>query len=98
MDKKIHSANLLIKLTWMREHAAFRTTDCEINQVDWKTIDAYDYEFREQVMVEVLRFLLTGSSNVQLEDLLTLDDTELYAVILALGERFKYMELEENLK
>lgn len=95
-DKKIHSADILMKMTWMRDHPAFRTTDCEINQIDWAMIDSYEFSYQEGVMIEVLRFLLTGSSNAQLEDLLALNDTDLYAVILALGERFKIPEFEER--
>jgi hypothetical protein len=96
-DKKIHSAQMLIRHTFMNTHDAFKTTDCEIGQIDWDRILSAEYTKEEFILVSVLEFLLEGDSELQIKDLLELNENDQQAVILALNERFKMTSLEENL-
>jgi len=50
-------ASSLVKMTWLRDHPALVTTDLDINQIDWKTIDSYEWDRTQKVLVEVLRFI-----------------------------------------
>jgi hypothetical protein len=97
MDKKRHAAQMLIRHTFMNTHSAFRTTDCEIGQIDWDTILDGDYNRQEFILVSILEFLLEGDSDLQLKELLELNEDDQQAVILALNERFRLTALEENL-
>ena len=97
MDNKFHAAQMLIRHTFMNEHPAFNTTDCEVNQIDWEKINDGDYTKQEWILVQVLKFLLDDYCEIELPDLLALNDDDLQAVILSLSERFKNKALQENL-
>jgi hypothetical protein len=97
MDKKRHSAQILIRHTFMNTHDAFKTTDCEIGQIDWDTILQAEYTREEFILVNVLEFLLENDTDLQLTELLQLNEDDRQAVILALNERFRLTALEENL-
>ena len=90
-------ASSLVKMTWMRDHPAFITTDLDINQVDWKTIDKFDWTRTELVLVEVLRFINCGESLLRLSELnlLTLDEKKIVA--LSINMLYNDLGLEENL-
>ena len=96
-DKKLHAAEMLIRHTFMKEHPAFFTTDCEINRIDWDMINDGEYTKQEFILVQVLKFLLNDYCEIELPDLLTLNDDDLQAVMLSLSERFKNKEFQENL-
>jgi hypothetical protein len=81
----------------MDTHPAFSTTDCEVNIIDWDRIDGHDWSLKEQILVEVLRFITSDESNVQLEDLLTLTQLEQQAVLVSLNVALTTQSLEENL-
>jgi hypothetical protein len=95
--KRFQAASLLVRTTWMDTHPAFSTTDCEVNIIDWDRIDGYDWSLKEQILVEVLRFITSDESNVQLEDLLTLTQLEQQAVLVSLNVALTTQSLEENL-
>jgi hypothetical protein len=97
MDKKRHSAQILIRHTFMRDHDAFKTTDIEIGQIDWDRIINCEYSSDELILINVLEFLLEDSGEVFLTDLLELNDDDRQVVLLALHERFNAMPLQENL-
>jgi hypothetical protein len=97
MDKKRHSAQILIRHTFMRDHDAFKTTDIEIGQIDWDRILDYVYSEDELILINVLEFLLEDSGEVALPDLLELNSDDRQVVLLALHERFNAMPLQENL-
>jgi hypothetical protein len=97
MDKKRHAAQILMRHTFMNTHEAFKTTDCEIGQIDWDRILSYDYEQDQSLLVNILEFLLEDSGEVTLEDLLELNPDDRQVVILALQERFNPTQLQENL-
>ena len=96
-DKKLHAAQILMRHTFMNSHEAFRTTDCEINQIDWDKILDAEYSKEEWILVQILEFLLEDTCELDLQDLLTLNENDLQAVMLSLGERFKTTQLQENL-
>lgn len=96
-NKRFQAAHILVRTTWMDSHPALKTTDCEVNQIDWQAIDSYDWSLKEQILIEVLRFVTTNESNVQLEDLLTLSQIEQQAVLLSLTQVLSNYSLEENL-
>lgn len=81
----------------MDTHPAMQSTDCEVSQIDWLTIDSHDWSLKEQVLIEVLRFVTTNQSNVQLDDLLSLTQLEQHAVLLSLTQSLSSYSLEENL-
>jgi hypothetical protein len=96
-DKKLHAAQILMRHTFMNAHEAFRTTDCEINQIDWDKILDAEYSKEEWILVQILEFLLEDTCELDLQDLLTLNEDDLQAVMLSLSERFKATQLQENL-
>ena len=90
-------ASSLVKMTWMRDHPAFITTDLDINQVDWKTIDKFDWTRTELVLVEVLRFINFGESLLRLSELNLLTPDEKKIVALSINMLYNDLGLEENL-
>ena len=97
MDNKFHAAQMLIRHTFMNEHPAFNTTDCEVNQIDWEKILQSEYTKQQEILLEVLEFLIEGKSEMPISELLQLNDDDLQAVMLSLSEKFKPKELQENL-
>ena len=81
----------------MRDHPAFITTDLDINQVDWKTIDKFDWTRTELVLVEVLRFINCGESLLRLSELNLLTSDEKKIVALSINMLYNDLGLEENL-
>jgi hypothetical protein len=96
-DKKFHAAQILIRHTFMNEHEAFKTTDCEINQIDWDKIDDGEYTLNQWRLVQVLKFLLDHYCEFELSELNNLSEDDRQVVILALSERYSTKSLEENL-
>jgi hypothetical protein len=90
-------ASNLVKMTWMREHEAFITTDLDINRIDWKTIDAYEWTRTQTVLVEVLRFINCGESLMRLSEINLLSEDERRIVALAINMLYNESPLEENL-
>ena len=90
-------ASSLVKMTWLRDHPALVTTDLDINQIDWKTIDSFEWDRTQQVLVEVLRFINCGESLLRLSEinLLTLDEKRVVA--LSINMLYNDLGLEENL-
>ena len=90
-------ASNLLKMTWMRNHQAFATTDLDINVVDWKTIDKEEWSRTEKVLVEVLRFINCGESLIRLSEINLLSQDEKRIVALSLNMLYNDLGLEENL-
>jgi hypothetical protein len=84
-------------MTWLRDHPAMLTTDLDINQIDWKTIDKFEWSRTQLVLVEVLRFINCGESCVRLSELNLLSVDEQRIVALSLNMLYNDMGLEENL-
>jgi hypothetical protein len=90
-------ASNLVKMTWMRNHKAFETTDLDINRIDWKTIDSFEWTRTELVLVEILRFINCGESLVRVSELNLLSQDEQRIVALSLNMLYNDLGLEENL-
>ena len=90
-------ASNLVKMTWMREHEAFVTTDLDINVVDWKRIDSHEWTRTQTVLVEVLRFINCGESLMRLSEINLLLEDERRVVALAINMLYNESPLEENL-
>jgi len=84
-------------MTWLRDHPAMLTTDLDINQIDWKTIDKFEWSRTQLVLVEVLRFINCGESLVRLSELNLLSQDEQRIVALSLNMLYNDLGLEENL-
>jgi hypothetical protein len=84
-------------MTWMRNHKAFETTDLDINRIDWKTIDSFEWTRTELVLVEILRFINCGESLVRVSELNLLSQDEQRIVALSLNMLYNDLGLEENL-
>ena len=90
-------ASNLLKMTWMRDHQGFASTDLEIGQIDWKTIDNQEWNRTEQVLVEFLRFINCGESLIRLSEINLLSQDEKRIVALSLNMLYNDLGLEENL-
>jgi hypothetical protein len=90
-------ASNLVKMTWMRNHKAFETTDLDINRIDWKTIDSFEWTRTQLVLVEILRFINCGESLVRVSELNLLSQDEQRIVALSLNMLYNDLGLEENL-
>jgi hypothetical protein len=96
MNRAKVAANL-VKMTWMREHPAFATTDLDINVVDWKTIDLQEWTRSEKVLVEILRFINCGESLIRISEINMLSEDEKRVVALSINMLYNDLGLEENL-
>ena len=94
---KHHSSALLARYTFLRDHPHLVHADFELGKINCEDIDAQEWSPTQLIIIEVLRFLVTGSANVQLEDLNYLTEVERHAVVMALNERYNMASLEENL-
>jgi hypothetical protein len=90
-------ASNLVKMTWLRDHPAMLTTDLDINQIDWKTIDKFEWTRTQLVLIEVLRFINCGESILRLSELNLLSLDEQRIVALSLNMLYNDLGLEENL-
>jgi hypothetical protein len=90
-------ASSLVKMTWLRDHPALLTTDLDINQIDWKTIDSFEWDRSQKVLVEVLRFINCGESLIRLSEINMLTEDEKRIVALSLNMLYNDLGLEENL-
>jgi hypothetical protein len=90
-------ASNLVKMTWLRDHPALATTDLDINQIDWKTIDKFEWNRTQLVLIEVLRFINCGESLLRLSELNLLSLDEKRVVALSINMLYNDMGLEENL-
>jgi hypothetical protein len=90
-------ASNLVKMTWLRDHPAMLTTDLDINQIDWKTIDKFEWTRTQLVLIEILRFINCGESILRLSELNLLSLDEQRIVALSLNMLYNDLGLEENL-
>jgi hypothetical protein len=90
-------ASNLVKMTWLRDHPALATTDLDINQIDWKTIDKFEWNRTQLVLIEVLRFINCGESLLRLSEINLLSLDEKRVVALSINMLYNDLGLEENL-
>ena len=90
-------ASNLVKMTWLRDHPALATTDLDINQIDWKTIDKFEWNRTQLVLSEILRFINCGESLMRLSEINLLSQDEKRIVALSINMLYNDLGLEENL-
>ena len=90
-------ASNVVRMTGMRDHPALATTDLDINQIDWKTIDRFEWTRTQLVLVEILRFINCGESLLRLSEINLLSEDERRVVALAINMLYNDNPLEENL-
>jgi hypothetical protein len=90
-------ASSLVKMTWLRDHPALATTDLDINQIDWKTIDRFEWDRTQLVLIEILRFINCGESLMRLSEINLLSLDEKRIVALSINMLYNDLGLEENL-
>ena len=90
-------ASNLVKMTWLRDHPALATTDLDINQIDWKTIDRFEWDRTQIVLIEILRFINCGESLMRLSEINLLSSDEKKIVALSINMLYNDLGLEENL-
>ena len=90
-------ASNLVKMTWLRDHPALATTDLDINQIDWKTIDKFEWNRTQLVLIEILRFINCGESLMRLSEINLLSQDEKRIVALSINMLYNDLGLEENL-
>ena len=90
-------ASNLVKMTWLRDHPALATTDLDINQIDWKTIDKFEWDRTQLVLIEILRFINCGESLMRLSEINLLSSDEKKIVALSINMLYNDLGLEENL-
>ena len=90
-------ASNLVKMTWLRDHPAMLTTDLDINQIDWKTIDKFEWTRTQLVLIEILRFINCGESLMRLSEINLLSSDEKKIVALSINMLYNDLGLEENL-
>jgi len=90
-------ASNLVKMTWLRDHPALATTDLDINQIDWKTIDKFEWNRTQLVLIEILRFINCGESLMRLSEINLLSQDEKRVVALSINMLYNDLGLEENL-
>ena len=96
MNRAKVAANL-VKMTWLRDHPALATTDLDINQIDWKTIDSYEWDRTQKVLIEILRFINCGESLMRFSEINLLSQDEKRVVALSINMLYNDLGLEENL-
>jgi hypothetical protein len=96
MNRAKVAANL-VKMTWLRDHPALATTDLDINQIDWKTIDKFEWNRTQLVLIEILRFINCGESLMRLSEINLLSQDEKRVVALSINMLYNDLGLEENL-
>jgi hypothetical protein len=96
MNRAKVAANL-VKMTWLRDHPALATTDLDINQIDWKTIDKFEWNRTQLVLIEILRFINCGESLMRLSEINLLSQDEKRIVALSINMLYNDLGLEENL-
>jgi hypothetical protein len=88
MSKKIEAAEILVRYSSLSNLKALQTSEIGINQIDWEKIGNSELTKQEEILVDVLRFILLDQSSADLMDLLALNDVDLHAVLLAINSKF----------
>lgn len=88
MTKKLEAAEILVRYSQLNNLPALQTSEISINQIDWESISASELTKQEYVLVEILRFILLDQSAASIKDLMSLNDVDLHAVLLALKTKY----------
>jgi hypothetical protein len=88
MKESVEAAEVLVRYSSLSNLRALNTSEISINQIDWKHLEESELTKQEEILIEVLRFLLLGQTGLGLNSLLSLNDVDLQAVLLALNTKY----------
>lgn len=87
-SKKIEAAEILVRYSSLNALPALQSSEIGINQIDWKKLGNSELTKQEEVLVDILRFILLDQSTASMMDLLTLNDVDLHAVLLSINSKY----------
>lgn len=87
-NKRVEAAEILVRYSSLNDLPALRSSEISINQIDWEKIGNSELSKQSEVLIDVLRFILLDQSTASLMDLLTLNDIDLHAVLLAINSKY----------
>jgi len=87
------AADLLVRYSSLDNLPALSTSEISINKIDWERLENSELTKQEEILIEVLRFILLEQTGLSVSSLLLLNDLDLKAVLLALNT--KYVEKAE---
>jgi hypothetical protein len=88
MKESVEAAEVLVRYSSLNNLKALQTSEISINQIDWAYLESSELSKQESILIEVLRFLLLGQTGIGLSSLLSLNDDDLQAVLLAFNTRY----------
>ena len=88
MIESVEAAEILVRYSSLNNLKALQTSEIAINQIDWAYLESSELSKQESILIEVLRFLLLGQTGIGLSSLLSLNDDDLQAVLLAFNTRY----------
>ena len=88
MSQNIEAAEILVRYSSLENLPALSTSEISINQIDWEKIGSSVLTKQQEILIDVLRFILLDQSSADLMDLLALNDVDLHAVLLAINSKF----------
>lgn len=83
-----HAASLLIKMTCLKHDEVLASMDIETGQVNWEVLDSIERSNEEYVIYQVFKFILTGHCELYLEAILSVNNFDREAILLALHTAF----------
>ena len=93
MKDSLTAADLLVRYSSLDNLPALSTSEISINKIDWERLENSELTKQEEILIEVLRFILLEQTGLSVSSLLLLNDLDLKAVLLALNT--KYVEKAE---
>ncbi len=88
MIESVEAAEILVRYSSLNNLKALESSEIAINQIDWERLEDSELTKQESILIEVLRFLLLGQTGLGLSSLLSLNDLDLAAVLLALNTKY----------
>lgn len=90
------AAQTLINATWLNENLLFVNHD-EFNPIDWEQVAEIEFNQTEQILVNVLSYLVGFGSGPDLLSIDVLNEHERFCVLESLKLKWAGVKLEENL-
>lgn len=87
-NRKMEAAEILVRYSSLSSLPALMSSEISINQIDWEKIGNSELTKQEEVLIDVLRFIVLDQSTASLMDLLALNDVDLHAVLLAINSKY----------
>lgn len=96
--QRIHAAATLVRLSALGEHHMIaQHVDIEGHRINWDAINDFGWSSGEIILIELLKVILHGAGNVEIEDLWRLDDENREVATLALRQAMTSVPASEHL-